>query len=87
MIVATAVQLRVGARLLLGETSLRISEGDRIGLVGRNGAGKTTLTKFLAGEALVHLVDRSFERAVVTNPRHLESVQEVLHLRPPLAQR
>jgi ATPase subunit of ABC transporter with duplicated ATPase domains len=45
VIVATAVQLRVGARLLLGETSLRISEGDRIGLVGRNGAGKTTLTK------------------------------------------
>jgi ATPase subunit of ABC transporter with duplicated ATPase domains len=52
VIVATAVQLRVGARLLLGETSLRISEGDRIGLVGRNGAGKTTLTKVLAGEAL-----------------------------------
>jgi ATPase subunit of ABC transporter with duplicated ATPase domains len=52
VIVATAVQLRVGARLLLGDTSLRISEGDRIGLVGRNGAGKTTLTKVLAGEAL-----------------------------------
>jgi ATPase subunit of ABC transporter with duplicated ATPase domains len=52
VIVATAVQLRVGARLLLGETNLRISEGDRIGLVGRNGAGKTTLTKVLAGEAL-----------------------------------
>ena len=52
MIVATALQLRVGARLLLGETSLRISAGDRIGLVGRNGAGKTTLTKVLAGEGL-----------------------------------
>ena len=50
MIVATEVQLRVGARLLLGPTSLRIAAGDRIGLVGRNGAGKTTLTRVLAGE-------------------------------------
>src|SRR5579875_2771808 len=28
----------------------RVSDGDKIGLVGRNGAGKTTLTKVLAGE-------------------------------------
>ena len=51
MIVATGVQLRAGARLLLDDATLRIGPGDRIGLVGRNGAGKTTLTRVLAGEA------------------------------------
>ncbi len=52
MITAQAVELRVGARVLLHEATFRIAPGDRIGLVGRNGAGKTTLTKTLAGETL-----------------------------------
>ncbi|WP_298460142.1 ABC-F family ATP-binding cassette domain-containing protein [uncultured Cellulomonas sp.] len=52
MITAQAVELRVGARVLLEEATFRIAAGDRIGLVGRNGAGKTTLTKTLAGETL-----------------------------------
>jgi ATPase subunit of ABC transporter with duplicated ATPase domains len=30
----------------------RVSDGDKIGLVGRNGAGKTTLTKVLSGELM-----------------------------------
>ena len=50
MITATAVQVRVGARVLLESASFRIGPGDRVGLVGRNGAGKTTLTRYLAGE-------------------------------------
>src|ERR1051325_5259687 len=49
MIVASEIELRAGARLLLESASFQVSAGDRIGLVGRNGAGKTRLAKVLAG--------------------------------------
>ena len=48
MIVASEIELRAGARLLLEGASFQVGAGDRIGLVGRNGAGKTTLAKVLA---------------------------------------
>ena len=38
------------ARTIIKDFSLRITRGDRIGLVGANGAGKTTLLKLLTGE-------------------------------------
>ncbi|WP_017606508.1 ABC-F family ATP-binding cassette domain-containing protein [Nocardiopsis alkaliphila] len=52
MLIATDLELRVGARLLLEPTTFQVAAGDRIGLVGRNGAGKTTMTKVLAGAGL-----------------------------------
>ncbi len=51
MIAVHDLELRAGARLLLGGTNFQVGPGDKVGLVGRNGAGKTTLTRVLAGEA------------------------------------
>jgi ATPase subunit of ABC transporter with duplicated ATPase domains len=50
VITATDLEVRVGARVLIGGATFRVADGDRVGLVGRNGAGKTTLTKILAGQ-------------------------------------
>jgi ATP-binding cassette subfamily F protein uup len=36
-------------KALLNSVSIGISEGDRIGIVGRNGCGKSTLMKVIAG--------------------------------------
>lgn len=43
-----AVGKTYGTRTLLDSVSLGVSEGDRIGVVGRNGDGKTTLVRMLA---------------------------------------
>jgi ABC transport system ATP-binding/permease protein len=43
-----------GPKPLLGEVSLGIEAGDRIGVVGRNGDGKTTLISVIAGTVKPH---------------------------------
>jgi ATP-binding cassette subfamily F protein uup len=43
-----AVDKTYGTRQLLDSVSLGVSEGDRIGVVGRNGDGKTTLIRMLS---------------------------------------
>ena len=50
VIVADGVTKRFGERTIIKDFSLRITRGDRIGVVGANGAGKTTLLKLLTGE-------------------------------------
>jgi ATP-binding cassette subfamily F protein uup len=37
-------------RTVIGDFTLRVTRGDRIGIVGANGAGKSTLLKLLTGE-------------------------------------
>ena len=47
---ADRVSKSYGDRAIIGDFTLRIQRGDRIGIVGPNGAGKTTLLKLLTGE-------------------------------------
>ena len=44
-----AVSKTFGTRTLLDRVTLGVSDGDRVGVVGRNGDGKTTLVSVLAG--------------------------------------
>ena len=44
------VAMRYGAQEVLGDVNLRITAGERIGIVGPNGAGKSTLFHLLLGE-------------------------------------
>jgi ATP-binding cassette subfamily F protein uup len=44
------VSVSFGGPLLLDGATLRIDEGERIGLLGRNGTGKSTLLKLLNGD-------------------------------------
>ena len=47
---AEGVSKTYGARTVIRDLSLRVTRGDRIGIVGPNGAGKTTLIRLLTGE-------------------------------------
>ena len=49
VIEAKDVVKRYGERTIVGDLSLRIERGDRVGIVGPNGAGKTTLINLLTG--------------------------------------
>ncbi|MFP4336235.1 MAG: ATP-binding cassette domain-containing protein, partial [Wenzhouxiangella sp.] len=45
-----SVDLGYGDAIVLGQVSLSLAPGDRVGLLGLNGAGKSTLVRALAGE-------------------------------------
>ncbi len=47
---AEHISKRFGERVILDDFSLRVTRGERIGVIGANGAGKSTLLKLLTGE-------------------------------------
>jgi ATP-binding cassette subfamily F protein uup len=52
LVVCDRLSVAKGDATILDEVSLGLSDGDRVGVVGRNGAGKSTLLRALAGEQL-----------------------------------
>ena len=50
MLHVTDLSFRHGERVLFDRASAAISDGWKVGLVGRNGAGKSTLLKLIQGE-------------------------------------
>ena len=59
-------------RPLLDHVSLGVSEGDRIGIVGRNGSGKSTLMKVIAG-----IEDPDSGRVTKSNSAHIGILSQV----------
>lgn len=51
MLSVNRLDIRYGEKYLFKDISVRVHEGNRIGLVGVNGAGKSTLLKIMAGVA------------------------------------
>jgi ATP-binding cassette subfamily F protein 3 len=50
VLIVDNVTVRIGDRLILDGANAAISDGRKVGLVGRNGAGKTTLLRLILGE-------------------------------------
>lgn len=50
MLTITDLSVRLAGRLLIDQSSVQITPGSRVGLVGRNGTGKSTLFKVIRGE-------------------------------------
>ncbi len=75
VLVAEAVRVAVGDRVLVDRFSARVGRGDVVGFIGPNGAGKTTLLRAFVGE-------RPVDAGLVRIP---DSVR-VAHYRQDLAQ-
>ncbi|PDT89061.1 glycosyl transferase family 1 [Bradyrhizobium sp. Y36] len=50
MLVISDLSIRLAGRLLIDQSSVQITPGSRVGLVGRNGTGKSTLFKVIRAE-------------------------------------
>jgi polar amino acid transport system ATP-binding protein len=82
VLAATAIEKRFGACLTVNNVSLRLWEGETLGLIGPSGGGKTTLLRCLG---LLEHWDQGeisyFDRSVVLGASEHRNRQEVANLR------
>ena len=52
MITVNNLTVAWGGFTLLDDINFHLSDGEKVGLVGKNGAGKSTLLKIIVGETL-----------------------------------
>ena len=50
MLTLAHIRLQMGNQLLLEDASVSISDGLKVGIVGKNGCGKSTLFKVILGQ-------------------------------------
>ena len=69
-----------GADIVLREVSIRVGEGERVGMIGRNGEGKTTLLETIMGN--VHPESGSIVVPSYIKTVHLRQEQEHQQIKP-----
>ncbi len=79
---AKGVTKKFGDRTIIDNLTLRVTRGDRIGIVGKNGAGKTTLLKLLTGELapdIGHIrLARTLDGVIIDQQRSLMSPEKTV---------
>ena len=75
---ATDLCVKYGHHVILDHSKISITEGERIGLVGRNGAGKSTALKILAGVEQPDSGTVSLRRDLIVGylPQHFDLDEE-----------
>jgi ATPase subunit of ABC transporter with duplicated ATPase domains len=63
-------------RMLLGDASFRVGQGDSVALVGANGAGKSTLLRIIAGELKPHAGTVTTSGGLGVMPQFVGSVRD-----------
>jgi len=82
MLELTEVTASYGRSNAVQGVTLRVAEGDRIGLLGRNGAGKSTILKIMAGLLRPVAGHVSWEGAVIDHLSPQRRVREGIALVP-----
>jgi ATP-binding cassette subfamily F protein 3 len=75
MFEARNLSLSVGTKELLSETSFRVGDKDRVGLVGLNGTGKSTLLKLISGTTAA-------DSGLISNGQFIKSAETTIGYLP-----